>query len=45
MVYLIVKAALSGTIIALVSEVKRHPGFGALIAPLPLVSILGMIWL
>lgn len=46
MVYLIVKAALSGIIIALASEVaKRHPGFGALIASLPLVSILGMIWL
>jgi len=28
------------------SEVaKRHPGFGGLIASLPLVSVLGMIWL
>lgn len=46
MLYLIVKAALSGVIIAVVSEVaKRNPGFGALIASLPLVSILGMIWL
>lgn len=46
MVYLIVKALLSGLIIAAVSEVaKRSPGFGALIASLPLVSILGMIWL
>ena len=24
---------------------KRYPGFGALIASLPLVSLLGMIWL
>jgi hypothetical protein len=24
---------------------KRYPGFGALIASLPLVSVLGMIWL
>jgi len=46
MLYLIVKAALSGILIAIVSEVaKRNPGFGALIASLPLVSILGMMWL
>ena len=44
--YLIIKAALSGIIIAIVSEVaKRFPGLGALIASLPLVSLLGMIWL
>lgn len=24
---------------------KRYPGFGALIASLPLVSVLGMVWL
>ena len=46
MLYMLVKAALSGLIIAIVSEVaKRNPGAGALIASLPLVSILGMIWL
>lgn len=46
MLYLTIKAALSGVIIALVSEVARkYPGFGALIASLPLISILGMIWL
>jgi hypothetical protein len=46
MLYLVIKAALSGIIIAIVSEVaKRNPGFGALIASLPLVSLLGMIWL
>ncbi|MBS0331391.1 MAG: DUF3147 family protein [Proteobacteria bacterium] len=46
MVYLILKAAISGVIIAVVSETaKRWPGLGALIASLPLVSILGMIWL
>jgi hypothetical protein len=46
MLYVIVKAALSGVIIALVSEAaRRSPGLGALIASLPLVSILGMIWL
>lgn len=46
MVYLATKAILSGVIIAIVSEVaKRSPGLGALIASLPLVSILAMIWL
>lgn len=44
--YLALKAALSGILIAIVSEVaKRYPGAGALIASLPLVSVLGMIWL
>ena len=46
MVYLIVKALLSGAIIAAVSEIaRRSPGFGALVASLPLVSVLGMMWL
>jgi len=46
MLYLILKAGLSGVIVALVSEVaRRNPGVGGLIASLPLVSILGMIWL
>ena len=46
MLYLAIKAALSGIVIAIVSEVaKRYPGWGALIASLPLVSILGMLWL
>ena len=44
--YLIVKAVMSGIIIAAVSEIaKRYPGFGALVASLPLVSVLGMMWL
>ena len=44
--YLIIKAALSGILIAIISEVaKRYPGVGALIASLPLVSLLGIIWL
>ena len=44
--YLLLKAALSGVIMAIVSEVaRRAPGFGALIASLPLISVLGMIWL
>lgn len=46
MSYLILKAAISGILIALASEVaRRHAGLGALIASLPLVSVLGMIWL
>ncbi len=46
MLYLFLKAAISGVLIAAVSQVaKRFPGFGALIASLPLVSVLGMIWL
>lgn len=46
MLYLLLKAALSGMIVATVSEVaKRYPGFGGLIASLPLVSVLGMMWL
>jgi hypothetical protein len=44
--YLLIKAALSGILVAVISEVaKRYPGFGGLIASLPLVSVLGMIWL
>lgn len=46
MTYLLVKAALSGIIVMIVSEVARKsPGFGGLIASLPLVSVLAMIWL
>ncbi|EGF90801.1 hypothetical protein ABI_22120 [Asticcacaulis biprosthecium C19] len=46
MLYLIAKALISGCIIALVSELsKRLPAFGALVASLPLISILGMMWL
>ncbi len=46
MLYLAIKALISGIIIAAVSEIaKRSPGFAALVASLPLVSVLGMIWL
>ena len=46
MLYLAVKAVISGIIIAIVSEVaRRSPAWGALIVSLPLVSILGMLWL
>ena len=46
MLWFAIKAVLSGMIVATVSTIaKRYPGFGALIASLPLVSVLGMIWL
>ena len=46
MSYLLLKAVISGILIALASEVaRRFAGLGALIASLPLVSLLGMIWL
>lgn len=46
MVYLAIKAVLSGILIAAISEIaKRNPAAGALVASLPLVSILGMMWL
>jgi len=46
MVYLLVKALISAIIIVAVAEIaKRSPSAGALVASLPLVSVLGMIWL
>jgi len=46
MLYVAIKALISGLIIAVVSEVaKRTPALGALILSLPLISILAFIWL
>ena len=46
MLYALSKALLSGAIIAAASEVtKRHPGLGAFILSLPLVSLLAFAWL
>ena len=46
MLYLLLKATLSGVIVVAISETaKRYPGLGGLISSLPLVSVLGMIWL
>ena len=46
MMYLVVKALLSGVIIMAVSEIaRRSPAVGALVASLPLVSVLAIIWL
>ncbi|MEQ1687471.1 MAG: DUF3147 family protein [Sphingopyxis sp.] len=42
----IIRAALSGIIIAIIALVsRRYPGVGGLIASLPLISVLGMVWL
>ena len=46
MLYLFIKAAISGAIVATVSEIaRRYPGWGGLVASLPLTSLLAMIWL
>lgn len=44
--YLVIKAFLSGIIVMIISEVaRRSPALGGLIASLPLISVLGIIWL
>ena len=46
MLYFVIKCALSGIIIAAVSEIaKRSPAFGALVVSLPLVALLSILWL
>lgn len=46
MFYFVLKAGVSGVLIAAASTIaKRYPGVGALVASLPLVSVLGMMWL
>jgi hypothetical protein len=46
MLYLVVKALLSGVIVMTVSEIaRRNPTFGALVVSLPLVSLLSILWL
>jgi hypothetical protein len=46
MFYFLAKTALSGLIIAAISEIaKRSPAVGALVASLPLISIMAVIWL
>ena len=46
MLYLVVKAALSGIMVMAASEIaKRSPAYGALFVSLPLISILTMVWL
>jgi hypothetical protein len=46
MLYLFVKAAISGLLIALISEIaRRSPGWGGLLASLPLTSLIAIVWL
>ena len=46
MLQLAVKALVSGVLIAAASEIaRRSPGWGGLVASLPLVSLLTMLWL
>ena len=46
MIAFAVRAALSGLIVAAVALIaRRSPAAGALVASLPLVSLLGVIWL
>lgn len=44
--YFIVKAALTGLLAAAIAEIaRRYPGWGGLVASLPLTSLMAMIWL
>lgn len=41
-----VKAIVSGILVALISTIaRRYPGWGGLVASLPLVSVMAMLWL
>ena len=42
----VLKAFVSGVLVATISTIaKRYPGWGGLVASLPLVSLLSMLWL
>jgi hypothetical protein len=46
MLYLLLKAMLSGVIVMAVSEIaRRSPAMGAFVVSLPLVSLLSILWL
>lgn len=46
MLYYAVKVAVSALLIVAISEIaKRHTGFAALVAALPLTSLIAFIWL
>ena len=46
MLLFLIKAAVSGLLVALISTIaRRYPGWGGLIASLPLVSVMAMLWL
>ncbi len=46
MLLFLIKAAVSGLLVALISTIaRRYPGWGGLVASLPLVSVMAMLWL
>jgi hypothetical protein len=46
MLLFLIKTLVSGLLVALISTVaRRYPGWGGLLASLPLVSVLAMLWL
>jgi len=46
MLYYILKFSISALIVVLISEIaKRHSGFAALVASLPLTSLMAIIWM
>lgn len=46
MFYLIIKSAISGVLVMIISETaRRNPTLGGLIASLPVISLLGILWL
>jgi len=46
MLLFVTKAILSGILVAAISTIaRRYPGWGGLVASLPLVSVLSMVWL
>ncbi|HEV2043386.1 MAG TPA: DUF3147 family protein [Sphingomicrobium sp.] len=46
MLLFLIKAVVSGLLVAVISTIaRRYPGWGGLVASLPLVSVLAMLWL
>jgi hypothetical protein len=46
MLLFVIKAVVSGLLVATISLLaRRYPGWGGLVASLPLVSVLSMLWL
>jgi hypothetical protein len=46
MIYFLVKAGLSGLLAAAIAEIaRRYPGWGGLVASLPLTSLMALLWL
>lgn len=46
MLLFVIKAVVSGLLVATISLLaKKYPGWGGLVASLPLVSVLSMLWL